>query len=75
MLELCVATLIEIENFRHNDFPWSTRNLLQNDLTGLNFNMNLSTIEPWASYSLDHTDLPRLKEGRVGGQVQYEFAA
>ena len=42
---------------------------MQNDLTGFNFDMNLSSIEPWASYSRDHTDLPRLREGRVGGQV------
>ena len=35
--------------------------------------MNLSTIEPWASYYADHTDLPRLREGRVGGQVKYIF--
>ena len=75
MQSLSAETLIENANFRHNDFPWSTRNLLQNDLSGLNFNMNLSTIEPWASYSLDHTDLPRLREGRVGGQVKYYLAA
>jgi hypothetical protein len=45
------------------------RGELKNDLTGLNFNMNLSEIEPWASYYADHTDLPRMREGRVGGQV------
>ena len=56
-------------NFRHNDFPGGLRLLLQNDLTGFNFDMNLSSIEPWASYSRDHTDLPRLRDGRVGGQV------
>ena len=43
---------------------------MQNDLRGFNFDMNLSSIEPWASYSRDHTDLPRLREGRVGAQVQ-----
>ncbi len=30
--------------------------------------MNLSTIEPWKSFTRDHTDLPRLELGKVGGQ-------
>ncbi len=44
------------------------RDLLQNDLTTLNFNSDLSAVEPWASYHLDQTDIPRMREGRVGGQ-------
>ena len=43
--------------------------MLQNNITALDFNSNLSAAEPWASYPHDHTDLPRLREGRVGGQV------
>lgn len=53
----------------HNDFAMGLRDLLRNDLTSFNFNMDLSSIEPWASYYADHTDLPRLRTGKVGGQV------
>eukprot|EP00095_Tigriopus_kingsejongensis_P006676 maker-scaffold660_size117387-snap-gene-0.34 protein:Tk06676 transcript:maker-scaffold660_size117387-snap-gene-0.34-mRNA-1 annotation:"hypothetical protein DAPPUDRAFT_196706" len=52
----------------HNDFAMGLKDYLQNDLTGFNFNTNLSAIEPWASHYADDTDLPRLREGRVGGQ-------
>ena len=47
--------------------------MLQNNITALDFNSNLSAVEPWASYPHDHTDLPRLREGRVGGQVIKPF--
>ena len=55
--------------FSHNDFAFGIRQLMQNNITALDFNSNLSASEPWASYPHDHTDLPRLREGRVGGQV------
>ena len=58
--------------FSHNDFPLSLRNLLNNDLRDFDFNMNLSSLEPWASHWADHTDLPRMREGRAGGQVILE---
>ena len=45
------------------------RLLLENDLTNFDFNSNLTTIEPWASYCCNHIDLPRIREGRLGGQV------
>ena len=45
------------------------RMLLQNDLTGFNFNSNLSAIDMFANSGLDHTDLPRMREGRLQGQV------
>ena len=45
------------------------RDLLQNDLTGFNFNTDLSAIEPWASYEYDQTDIPRMRAGGQGGQV------
>ena len=53
----------------HNDFPMVLRMLLQNDLTGFNFNSNLSAIDMFANSGLDHTDLPRMREGRLQGQV------
>ena len=52
----------------HNDFAWGLRELLYNDLRGFDFNSNLSSIEPWASYKYDQTDIPRLRAGKVGAQ-------
>lgn len=46
------------------------RDYFENDLTNFDFNTNLSAIEPWASHYADDTDIPRMKEGRVGGQVR-----
>lgn len=30
---------------------------------------DLTTVEPWASSSLSHTDINRLRQGKVGAQV------
>ncbi|CAL8129328.1 unnamed protein product [Orchesella dallaii] len=51
----------------HNDFPFNVRKLFQNQLSKVNFSSNLSEVEPWASYSESHTDIPRLRQGHVGG--------
>lgn len=59
--------------FRHNDFPMALRELLQNDLSTLEFNSYLSDTEPFKSYKLDHTDLKRLRDGHVGGQVGWRL--
>jgi hypothetical protein len=59
--------------FRHNDFPWNLRQLKFNDLREVNFSADLSTIEPWASHPESFTDIPRLRQGRVGGQVNSEY--
>ena len=55
--------------FRHNDFPLTIRELYQNDLSTLEFDSNLTENELFLDYSTDHTDLPRLRKGKVGGQV------
>ncbi len=55
--------------FSHNDFPMAVRDLFKNNLTFLDFDSYLSESEPFQSYSMDHTDLKRLKAGHVGGQV------
>lgn len=52
----------------HNDFPMAVRDLFKNNLTFLDFDSYLSESEPFQSYSMDHTDLKRLKAGHVGGQ-------
>ena len=55
--------------FSHNDFPMGLRDLLQNDLRNFDFNSDLTQQEPWASYVYNHVDLPRMREGGMGGQV------
>ncbi|XP_059083331.1 dipeptidase 1-like isoform X1 [Tigriopus californicus] len=57
----------------HNDFVMGLRTYFENDLTNFDFNTNLSAIEPWASHYADDTDIPRMKEGRVGGQFWSSF--
>eukprot|EP00095_Tigriopus_kingsejongensis_P001547 maker-scaffold424_size175595-snap-gene-0.32 protein:Tk01547 transcript:maker-scaffold424_size175595-snap-gene-0.32-mRNA-1 annotation:"dipeptidase 1-like protein" len=52
----------------HNDFPLAIRDLFQNDLSQFNFNSNLSQTDEFKDYPMDHTDLPRLRRGRVGAQ-------
>lgn len=52
----------------HNDFPLTIRELFKNDLTDLEFDSDLSATQRFAGYASDHTDLPRLRKGHVGGQ-------
>ena len=53
----------------HNDFPLAIRELFNNDLNGFDFNSDLSKHSKFENYPYDHTDLPRLRKGQVGGQV------
>ena len=43
----------------HNDFPFTLHKLLENNLTGLDFNSDLSLKQPFALDPRSHTDLPR----------------
>ncbi|XP_042873983.1 uncharacterized protein LOC122254380 [Penaeus japonicus] len=52
----------------HNDLPWNIRSFIHNQLEKLKLNESLKTVEPWSVSNWSHTDLPRLKEGLVGGQ-------
>ncbi len=47
----------------HNDIPWQYRQRAGNDLDGLDLAADLTQLE-----SPTHTDIPRLRAGRVGGQ-------
>ena len=47
----------------HNDIPWQIRRRVNNDLSQLDLNADLASIE-----NPTHTDIPRLRRGRVGGQ-------
>jgi len=52
----------------HNDFPMGVRDVLNNDVAKLNFDHDLTKEEPWASYALNHIDIPRMRKGMMGGQ-------
>ncbi|WP_376694934.1 membrane dipeptidase [Wenzhouxiangella sp. EGI_FJ10305] len=47
----------------HNDVPWQVRERFDRRLSELDFAGDAATLEPPM-----HTDLPRLREGRVGAQ-------
>lgn len=54
----------------HNDFPMALRAILQNDLREFNFDSNLLNDSRWDPFkALNHVDLPRIRQGRLGGQV------
>ena len=52
----------------HNDFPMAIRDLFQNDIASVNFDHDLTQEEPWSSYWANHCDLPRMRQGGMGGQ-------
>ena len=56
-------------SFRHNDLPWNIRKFIHNKLNTVNFTSSLKTENPWGTSQWSHTDLTRLKQGQVGGQV------
>lgn len=51
-------------NFRHNDLSFQITRYFRNDISGFNFE-NDHTDDP---YHRLHTDLPRLRKGKVGAQ-------
>ena len=52
----------------HNDFPYSVRENLHNDISELHMDYDLASLEPWASDDTSQTDLGRLRRGQVGAQ-------
>jgi len=51
----------------HNDLPYNLYRIEGNRLENFNFSSDLRQNPKW-QVSSSHTDLPRLKEGKVGGQ-------
>lgn len=51
----------------HNDLPWNLYSLENNQLKRFNFNSDLKLNPRWQIES-SFTDIPRLREGKVGGQ-------
>ena len=54
----------------HNDFPMGIRSLLRNDISKLEFQQDLTKVEPWASWWANHVDLPRYRILSVQVQVK-----
>ncbi|CRK93915.1 CLUMA_CG007442, isoform A [Clunio marinus] len=52
----------------HNDLPWNIRKFMHNQINDFRFDDDLKTISPWANSSWSHTDLQRLKRGRITAQ-------
>ncbi|XP_055683996.1 uncharacterized protein LOC129790516 [Lutzomyia longipalpis] len=52
----------------HNDLPWNIRKFLHNQLNDFHFDEDLRNVMPWAKSTWSHTDLPRLRKGRVSAQ-------
>ena len=52
----------------HNDFPYSVREILHNDISELHMDCDLAHLQPWASDDTSQTALGRLRRGQVGAQ-------
>lgn len=52
----------------HNDLPHNLYRLEKNQLVNFNFDSDLKAHPIWGNTASSHTDLPRLRTGRVGGQ-------
>lgn len=53
----------------HNDMPWNIRKFAGGKLNTLRaLETGLQHLDPWSKSAWSHTDLPRLREGRVGAQ-------
>ncbi|CAL4071919.1 unnamed protein product [Meganyctiphanes norvegica] len=59
----------------HNDLVMNIRSKLYNRLQEFPFDQDLTEIEPWASMSNSHTDIPRIKAGKLGGQFWSAFVS
>lgn len=58
----------------HNDLPYNIRKFVHNQLAEFNFDADLKNIPPWSNSNWSHTDLQRLKKGRVAAQVIYLYS-
>jgi membrane dipeptidase len=55
--------------FSHNDLPWNIRKFIHNKLHLVNLTTDLRMVKPWSDSVWSHTDLHRMSQGNVGGQV------
>ena len=66
--EISSAANIRRVHGRHNDFPMTLRSYARNQVANLDIN-DLTNQEPWSSSPSSHTDINRLRQGKVGAQV------
>lgn len=59
----------------HNDLPHNLYSLLGNQLDKFKFDSDLQKDPFWGPRNNTHTDLPRLHNGRVGGQFWVAYVA
>ncbi|XP_020300255.1 dipeptidase 1-like isoform X2 [Pseudomyrmex gracilis] len=61
----------------HNDLPYNLYKKLSNNISAFNFKSNLSQDEIWGRTACPScfTDLPRLTEGKVGGQFWVAYVS
>lgn len=69
-MEIVRKTLSEVPLIDgHNDLPWNIRSFVHNQLQSFDFDKDLRQTLPWSKSSWSQTDLLRLRQGMVGGQV------
>ncbi|XP_059622210.1 dipeptidase 1-like [Phlebotomus argentipes] len=59
----------------HNDLPYNLYSIEQNQLANFNFDSDLRLHPVWGPRSTSHTDLPRLRTGKVGGQFWVAYVS
>lgn len=62
--------LIYIVIIRHNDFPMTLHDYASNQVSNLDI-YDLTNVAPWSTSPLSHTDIKRLRAGKVGAQVWF----
>ena len=62
----------KINFHRHNDLPFALREYYDNQFDEFDLTVNGSVNPPGLGW---HTDIPRLRAGKVGGQVKFTFGA
>lgn len=66
-----VFQILDLFFLRHNDLPWNVRKFVHNQLGEVNLSSDLGRVDPWARSDWSHTDIPRLRAGLVGAQVNF----
>ncbi|XP_055703938.1 dipeptidase 1-like isoform X2 [Phlebotomus papatasi] len=59
----------------HNDLPHNLYSIEKNQLANFNFDSDLRLHPIWGPRSSSHTDLPRLRTGKVGGQFWVAYVS
>lgn len=59
----------------HNDLPHNIYDIQQNQINNFNFDNDLTLDPIWSSYNTTHTDLPRLRQGKVGAQFWVAYVS